>query len=182
MYGVEMKLEITRRNGDIHTVLFDDEDAELVLAHKWHIMVCRRTHYAGTSTMRSEGVRGVWPMHRLLLGFPRGFVDHANGNGLDNRRVNIRVATARQNSRNQRVRLQPSKSSQYKGVHWIADHQKWRAMIWDGGPPARGRYLGVFEDEIEAAIAYDRAAVESFGNFARPNFPASRPSNEVNPV
>lgn len=106
-------------------------------------------------------------MHRLILGTSVGMeVDHVNGDGRDNRRVNLRLATHSQNMANQRKR-RDGISSRYKGV-WYERRRKrpWRAKI-----KVRGRQvnLGYFETEEEAAYAYNLAALEHFGGFARLN-------------
>lgn len=106
-------------------------------------------------------------MHRALAGRAGMQVDHRDGDGLDNRRKNIREATPRQNARN-RGALKGS-TSRFTGVWRIKTvaKERWGACIkFD----KRTRYLGVFTTEVGAARAYDRAAREHFGEFARPNF------------
>jgi hypothetical protein len=96
-------------------------------------------------------------------------VDHRNRNTLDNRRVNLRLATYTQdhgNSKKQKLNT----SSKYKGVSWDASTQKWRAQITVEGKP---RHLGLFVDERDAGRTYDDAARDYFGEFARVNFPKS---------
>lgn len=91
--------------------------------------------------------------------------DHKNRNILDNRRSNLRVAS---NMQNQANRLKTKRStSGYKGVSWFKHLGKWRADIQKDG---KLRYLGHFSDKVEAAKAYDRAALELFGEFALLNF------------
>lgn len=112
-------------------------------------------------------------MHRLILGAKPGqVVDHANGNGLDNRRCNIRICTASQNSMNMR---KPShgKTTAFKGVCLISDRakKKYRASIKNAG---KARHIGYFATAEEAARAYDAAALQHFGEFARLNFPTPR--------
>jgi hypothetical protein len=114
-------------------------------------------------------------MHRLLLGLVDGFaqVDHRNGNGLDNRRGNLRIATASQNQWNQKVRGRGT--SKYKGVAWEKRGGKWVVKIaYLGrrihlGSFARNVINGIDYGEIKAARAYDLAAVKFFGVFARLN-------------
>lgn len=107
-------------------------------------------------------------MHRLILKVPPGkIVDHWNGNGLDNRRANLRPATPTQNMRNSQKRRVKA-SSRFKGIYWNKANRKWMVRI---GENWRQRYLGLFVDEMEAALAYDRAARELFAEFAALNFP-----------
>lgn len=105
-------------------------------------------------------------MHRLLIYVPPGFeVDHINRNGLDNRRANLRTCTKSENAAN-REKVGGDTSSKYKGVHRRADSGKWMARIKVNG---RRRSLGCFYSEEEAALAYNVAATEEFGEFARVN-------------
>jgi hypothetical protein len=93
-------------------------------------------------------------------------VDHINGNGLDNRMVNLRVCTAAQNSRNRKPRK--GSLSGYRGVSFYKNYQKWVAQIMYDGVKY---YLGYFSDPKEAALAYDAKARELHGDYARVNFP-----------
>lgn len=109
-------------------------------------------------------------MHILLVG--PGGVDHVNHNGLDNRRTNLRSGAQWQNRGNARKpkinRLGGVTSSGYKGVSRQSGRNRWRATIRSNSASMN---LGSFVDEIEAARAYDRAALEVFGTFACLNFP-----------
>jgi DNA-binding Xre family transcriptional regulator len=95
-------------------------------------------------------------------------LDHKDGNGLDNRKKRLRVADHAQNGWNQKIRI-CGKSSRYKGVIWHIGARKWQSQIRYKG---RLIHLGTFDDEAEAAKAYDEAAEKHFGVFARLNFPA----------
>ena len=103
--------------------------------------------------------RGVL-LHRLLaLAFipnPHAlpYVDHINRNSLDNRTRNLRWVTPAQNSQNQKPRKH---SSRYRGVSWDRGTRKWRATIAVKG---KAKYLGIFADEQDAALAYDRVALD----------------------
>jgi len=123
--------------------------------------------YAVRGEGMPNGKRRTVYMHREVLGAAPGEqVDHVNLDGLDNRRENLRSATGVENSRNRRKRS--GTSSQYKGVSWHKATRRWLAQIRFG---ARKTHLGSFRCEEDAARAYDAAAVEHFGEFARPNFP-----------
>lgn len=102
-------------------------------------------------------------MHVLLVKPPRGMlVDHWDGNGLNNCRKNLRVCTKQQNNMNTKKRS--NRSSKYKGVHFRAG--RWLAQIQVAG---KKKHLGTFEEEADAALAYNFAATELFGPFARLN-------------
>lgn len=104
-------------------------------------------------------------LHRLLLGIldRRIGVDHKDGDGLNNRRSNLRIADAVQNGANRRKNI--TSSSNYKGVE--KSRLRWRARIFHHKKVVN---VGHFKTEIEAAKAYDRKARELFGEFARTNF------------
>lgn len=105
-------------------------------------------------------------MHRVILGLPGEMDgDHRNGDGLDNRRSNLRPATAMQNSQNQGVRK--TNKAGLKGVSWWGPLGKWKAGIQANGTPV---HLGYFETPEAAARAYDAAARLYHGEFAKTNF------------
>jgi hypothetical protein len=103
-------------------------------------------------------------MHVLITGIGTG-IDHANSDGLDNQRANLRQAGQGLNCAN--MRPSAGKTSQFKGVRRHREG-KWEARIRIGRPV----YLGLFGSEESAARAYDAAASEAWGEFARLNFPA----------
>lgn len=105
-------------------------------------------------------------MHRLIIGAEKGqLVDHRDLDGLNNQRSNLRVCGSAQNALN-RVKQKGAFSSQFKGVSKREGQDVWRAAINIAGRRIR---LGNFKIEIEAARAYDKAAVEHHGEFANIN-------------
>ncbi len=151
-----------------YVALVDDEDFDLVSRFTWHAREDHRTVYAGTR-MPKDGRLVFMRMHRLILNAPSDMqVDHINHNGLDNTRANLRVCTHAQNQHN--LSFKSNNSSGYKGVDWKKDKRKWRAKISLGGNP---KHIGYFACPIEAAQAYDRKALELFGDFAALNFPSN---------
>jgi hypothetical protein len=105
-------------------------------------------------------------MHRFIMGAKSGIqVDHENNNSLDNRRKNLRFATNAQNARNRGK--QKNNASGYKGVYWEPGRNKWMVQISTG---KRRITIGRFDDVIEAAREYDKAAKRYHGEFANTNF------------
>ncbi len=106
-------------------------------------------------------------LHREIMNFPKNkLVDHKNGDTLDNRRSNLRLATHIQNMQNRRKRK--NTTSKYVGLWRDKRTNRWAARITFNKKPI---FLGRFDSEIAAAKAYDRAAKKYFGEFARLNFP-----------
>jgi hypothetical protein len=102
----------------------------------------------------------------MILGDLAGVeVDHRNGDGLDNRRCNLRLCTRAQNC--QSMKIAPGKASLFRGVTWHAASNSWRARISLVG---KRLHLGLFSEERAAAKAYDDAAKELHGEFAILNF------------
>lgn len=152
---------LPRRSPPNLSALVDDEDHDSVMAAgPWWAKAGSDTWYAYRQR-QAYGKRRTEHLHTFLTGYPR--TDHANGDGLDNRRANLRRATHAENMRNRRG---VSSLSPYKGVGW--HKSQWRAYIKVGG---RFVSLGNHATEADAARAYDAAALEHFGSFARVNFP-----------
>ena len=142
--------------------LINDCDYELVSRYKWQMHFDGYNRYAIHSYQTDNGIRKL-RMHRLILGVTgTTVVDHINGNGLDNRRENIRECEQRENIRN-RIKTSNTRS-RYKGVTWHSN--KWRARISVGG---KKFYLGCYTEENSACSAYDNAAKFYHGEFALTN-------------
>jgi hypothetical protein len=155
----------------------DSADWSLVADYKWFVMEkAGGRKYARAAVRGSRGEQVS--MHRLILGLPKGFpcVDHVDGDGLNNTRVNLRVCTNSQNIANARP-FRRECSSRYKGVRVYKG--AWDARICVNGTR---RLIGRFHDEVAAAMAYDQAAREAFGDFARLNFPDVRSDDEWFPA
>lgn len=157
------ELIVTRRNGDKHTIRYDADDAHLIEPHAWSIKVDATPglFYAVSAIGEpaGNGRRRLVKMHHLVAG--KG-VDHISGDGLDNRRANLRPASGTQNNANRRKGGQVMHSA-YKGVTWRKKGRKWMAQIC---VDRKRRYLGLFSTEEAAAQAYNEAASEAWGEYA----------------
>lgn len=144
--------------------LIDDEDFDKINQYKWHLF---NNHDRGLYARSS----GKILMHRMILDLidPKIKIDHINHDGLDNTRLNLRICT---DSQNQQNRNKPKKicTSKYKNVSWKKQNNKWQSYI---NFNKKRIFLGYFSKEMEAAKAYDNAAKELFGKFARLNFDES---------
>ena len=154
--------EIPLSKGKVAIV--DDEDYEKLRVYPWYASRCsRRVWYAYRSVREGKRKRTI-KMHTEIMG--RKLIDHKNGNGLDNRRENLRPATPSQNGANRGKNKDSLKK--YKGVFKVSRGPSWMAVIRTKG---KGIYIGSFPNEELAAEAYDKKASEIFGEFARLNFP-----------
>lgn len=137
--------------------LVDDADYEWLNQFKWYALLLSDKYWYARRSKRP-----VVLMHRLILNPPEGMdSDHINRNGLDNRRSNLRVCTRSQNQHNS---ISKGGKSKYKGVYLF--NGKWGARIMSN---YNNTFLGCFNSEIEAAEAYNRAAIKYHGEFARLN-------------
>jgi hypothetical protein len=144
--------------------LVDDRDCDLASRYRWRVIERPQPNgridgpYAMTTFTR-DGRRVDMYLHTLLTGW--SLTDHANGDGLDNQRSNLRQANRALNNYNQAPRL--GTSSRFKGVTWHKRCRKWQAAIKVDG---KNHYLGVFAREEDAAAAYVAAALEIQGEYA----------------
>lgn len=148
--------------------LVDDADYEWLNQWKWHYDSSKRssTGYAFRNSKYQRGkLRKKVRMHSVVLGFCG--VDHINGNGLDNRRKNLRQATRTQQSYNKGVHSH-KKSLGCKGVSQVKN-KKGIPSYWVARITVRAKrlYLGVFKSHITASRAYIKAAKKYHGEFAR---------------
>jgi hypothetical protein len=131
------------------TILIDDNKAYLK-AYKWRIN--GQGYVMGTINGRSAA------LHRHLMNHPMGYIDHRNGNKLDNRLENLRLSNHSQNMANSKVR--DHSQTRVKGVFPFRD--RFRVYV-------AGGYIGVFRDLEEAGHIYNQVALQIFGEFARLN-------------
>lgn len=146
-------------SGGYHT-LIDAEDYERVSQFKWSVA---RPGWGGFYGVRVDQGRRVY-LHRYILDArPGQTVDHISGDGLDNRKANLRLCSATENARNRR----PNRRNRtgFKGVTWRSENN-FQARIRVHGKQYN---LGRFATPEEAARAYDQAALHHFGQFARTN-------------
>lgn len=146
-----------------YIAVIDDRDSRLA-KFKWTATIRASRVYA-VRRMIIGGKAKVVYLHRQIL-LEAKEIDHIDGDGLNNRRSNLRSATHQQNCGN-RPRTKKNKVG-FKGVFRSSNRRdRWVAQIQLNG---RSQHLGVFASPKQAALAYDRAALEAFGKFAHLNF------------
>jgi hypothetical protein len=147
--------------------VIDAEDLPMVTGKNWRAARDGLQVYALTDVRDSSGKKTCISMHRLILRSPAGLgVDHRDGDGLNNRRKNLRPATKAQNGQNRPQNK--NNTSGFKGVSWHAQRGRWRAQIMVAG---RKKSLGLFDTPEDAHVAYCRASAKfhgAFSNFGRP--------------
>jgi len=158
---MEVMASLTTNKGEI--ILVDDEDFYKVNKYTWFI---NAQGYPQSRLPRKESLDRTQKqvkLHRLLLDLtdPLIQVDHKNMNKLDNRRSNLRVCTNSENQAN--IKVHKRNKTGYKGVRYQSN--RYEAYIWKNKPI----YLGRFDTVEEAALAYNKKALELFGEFARLN-------------
>ena len=147
-------------------VSVDDEDAHLLVDNRWSFRTSGSTEYLQKSLFEGGAYVGYRSLHRLITGCPDGHVvDHINGNGLDNRRANLRICIQPENIRNRK--MHKNNASGFKGVFLDATCKRgrpWRSRITVSGQRIN---LGRFNTPEEAHAAYCKASREKHGDFAR---------------
>lgn len=142
--------------------IVDDEDYENLNKYRW-------TYHPGGYAYRHKSINGKITkiyLHRFIFGITNKMhIDHIDGNGLNNQKLNLRICTNQQNSCNQKTQNR-IKYSKYKGVSWDKSKNKWIATIHNFN---KQYFLGRFNSEIEAALAYNKSALLFHGDFAKIN-------------
>lgn len=146
-------------------VLVDDEDYEELNKYEWYLMSIYHTK-SKIFYARRYGNDNAILMHRVVLGLQssKEHGDHVDGNGLNNQKYNLRSSTHSQNQANSKKK--PNSFSEYKGVVKREKRRKFQSEIRVGGKKIN---LGNFTDEQQAALAYNKAAIRYFGEFAKLN-------------
>ena len=143
--------------------LVDDEDFEFLSQWKWHLSHGYAQRSINVSRFGNGKKTKTIRMHRTIMQLSeRTSIDHINGDGLDNRKSNLRACTGKQNQQNRKTHY----NKRFKGVNWHRRVSKWQTSIRVDG---KLRHLGYFIDEIEAAKMYNKAALQYFGEYARLN-------------
>jgi hypothetical protein len=149
------KIELTQGK----YALVDDEDFEYLNQWKWHY------HSSGYARRTDYPIGNTIFMHRVVNKTADGYeTDHKDGNRLNNQKANLRSCNSSQNKMNRRNNKEST--SRFKGVFWNSQKGKWASTINNPNQ----KHVGYFNDEEDAARAYDKAAVEYFGEFAYLNF------------
>lgn len=158
-----MKIPLYFKGQMYKYALIDKEDFELVNKHKWFYRIEASDKEYARKRYRENGKIREVIMHRYIIKARRGKeVDHINGNGLDNRKVNLRICSHKSNSRNRK--LNKNNKTGYKGVY--RKNGKYRATITFN---YKSHDLGAFDDLISAAKVYNKAAKKYFGKYASVN-------------
>ena len=147
----------------------DPADYKRLRKYQWFATKGTNCFYTRGCVANSKtGKEKLVYIHQMIIEVPEGMVvDHINHDGMDNRSANLRAATRAQNTRN-RKKFAKSSGSKYKGIYFRKKTRKWEVLITF---EKKKIHLGTFPNEIEAAKAYDRAAVKYHGEFACLNFP-----------
>lgn len=166
MKYIELSKNGTKNKGK-HKAIVDDDWYDYLNKWNWSVHIYPTVIYAERD-IRVNGKKNKLRMHNVVYGqVSEGYeVDHENGNGLDNRKGNLRKATRSQNNANRHA---VNGNSKFKGVHYCnrTDIKKrYRVKVEKDGIIHN---VGYFETEIEAAIAYNKKALELFGKFAHLN-------------
>lgn len=149
-----------------HNVFIDGEDFDKIKEYTWCLSKIGNCFYACSGLYdKKTKKKTTIHMHRIIMDTSKDYIiDHVNGNALDNRKENLRICSNAENLRNRKK--QKNTSSIYKGVCFDKRDKKWRASIRLNN---KLMYIGLFDTQTQAAKAYNKAAVENFGEFARLN-------------
>lgn len=155
-----MAKEIQLNQGIITIV--DDDDFEYLNQWKWYLLKSHTNYYA---IRTSKPENKLIQLHRVVIKAKEGeFVDHINGDKLDNRKINLRICTRSQNAQNRKTNK--LNKSGYNGVSWCIKNKKWVAQIQYENKKI---HIGYYINAIDAAKAFNEAAQKYHGEFAKLN-------------
>lgn len=165
------KIRPIRIDGDLayisltqgYEAVIDVADVSIVEDRNWCFDNKKTSGYAVSTVCKKDGKSTTLLLHRLLMNPSFNLVvDHIDGNGLNNRRSNLRICSTAENSRNQRIKLK--NTSGFKGVSWHKRTQKWQSHIRRDG---KGYNLGHFNTPEDAYAAYCQSSDKLHGEFGR---------------
>jgi hypothetical protein len=166
--------------GEGKYAIVDQPDYYQLKNFRWYLAGNGKELYAFRNELIAPGKTKMVGMHRQIMGFPQGLlVDHQNNFPLDNRRANLRLATQSQNMINRAKIISDKTTSKFVGVSFDKRRGKWYARIY---VQKKCIWLGFFNNEIDAAKAYDKAAMKYYTEFARLNFPESADGVQRSPT
>lgn len=150
------EIELTRSK----VALVDDEDYDFLNQFKWRAIIRKNTCYAMTTVRRDKKEIGIL-LHRMIMGFPnKMLIDHRDRNGLNCQKYNLRICNNFQNNMNRTA----FGRSKYLGVNYSRKYIQSRITVY-----GKRIFLGIFETEESAALAYNEAAIKYYGEFANLN-------------
>jgi hypothetical protein len=145
-------------------MIIDSEDLEIFKKYKWNICNKKGTLYI-LSFIKINGKRKTIYYSRVITNAPDNvIVDHIDGNTLDNRKCNLRFVNKKQNAQN--MKSNKNSTSKYKGVSFDKQRKLWRVVL---KVDMKQIYIGRFNLEKDAALAYNKSALQYFGEYARLN-------------
>jgi len=162
-FWIMKEIQLTRG----YVAIIDDDDFKWLFGFKWHVQPKRNGRACAVRGIVGEnGKRALEYMHRAILNAPKHFfVDHINGNALDNRKENLRLCTNAENLKNRGP--QKNNKTGFKGVSKNSDGKTFIARIRCSGKQIT---IGYFASPEDAARAYDKEAIKLHGEFAWLNF------------
>ena len=166
-------LTIRKRNGEIHYVIFDYDDYDIIKTRVGKICIGNHGYACGYD--KNNNMRQIL-LHRLILEdrlTQDTEIDHKNNNPLDNRRTNLRLCSSQENKRN---RKKFNNCSRFKGVYHHKATGKWQAQYTLN---SRTYYIGLYDNDEDAGRAYDNAIRNIFKTFARYNFPLEHEQSAI---
>lgn len=159
------RTSLAKRKG--YFTMVDDEDYEYLNQFNWHLQKDAKGYCYAIRHLKGNNKTEI-RMHRELMKLTdkKLFVDHINHNGLDNQKSNLRICTRSQNMANRRKHKKATSKYFGVGLGWYNEKRTWRARIRKDN---KVMHIGWFKNELDAALAYNEAAIKYHGEFANIN-------------